>query len=50
MDRRHFLGGIASGVGAVALWQLLPGEAEAAYAALRAEARVRRAKSLGLTF
>ncbi len=31
MDRRHFLGGIASGAGAIALWQLLPGSAQAAY-------------------
>ena len=31
MDRRHFLGGIASGAGAIALWQLLPGRAQAAY-------------------
>ena len=30
MDR-HFLGGIASGAGAIALWQLLPGSAQAAY-------------------
>ena len=31
MNRRHFLGGLASGAGALALWQFLPGEAEAAY-------------------
>ena len=31
MNRRHFLGGIASGAGAIALWQLLPGRAQAAY-------------------
>ena len=31
MNRRHFLGGIASGAGARALWQLLPGRAQAAY-------------------
>ncbi len=31
MNRRHFLGGAASGAAALALWQLLPGEAEAAY-------------------
>ena len=42
MDRRHFLGGIASGVGAVALWQLLPGEAEAAYAYTLTDAQWRK--------
>ena len=31
MNRRQFLGGAASGAAALALWQLLPGEAEAAY-------------------
>ncbi len=42
MNRRHFLGGIASGVSAVALWQLLPGEAEAAYAYTLSDAQWRK--------
>ncbi|WP_298399897.1 peptide-methionine (R)-S-oxide reductase MsrB [Sphingobium sp.] len=31
MNRRHFLCGVATGVTALAFWQFLPGEAEAAY-------------------
>ncbi|MFC3439975.1 peptide-methionine (R)-S-oxide reductase MsrB [Sphingobium rhizovicinum] len=31
MNRRHFLCGVATGAGALALWQCLPGTAEAAY-------------------
>jgi peptide-methionine (R)-S-oxide reductase len=31
MNRRHFLGGVATGVTALALWQLRPARAEAAY-------------------
>lgn len=31
MNRRHFLGVLGGGVAGLALWQILPGEAEAAY-------------------
>jgi peptide-methionine (R)-S-oxide reductase len=31
MNRRHFLAGLAGGAGALALWQALPGEAQAAF-------------------
>lgn len=31
MDRRHFLGGLATGAVALTLWQSLPGRADAAY-------------------
>ncbi|MEA3542556.1 MAG: peptide-methionine (R)-S-oxide reductase MsrB [Pseudomonadota bacterium] len=42
MDRRHFLGGIASGAGAIALWQWLPGSAQAAYPYRLTDAQWRR--------
>ena len=31
MNRRHFLGALGGGAGALALWQFLPGEAQAAF-------------------
>jgi peptide-methionine (R)-S-oxide reductase len=42
MDRRHFLSLLGGGAGALALWQFLPGEAEAAYPYVLSDAEWRR--------
>ncbi|HUD91167.1 peptide-methionine (R)-S-oxide reductase MsrB [Sphingobium sp.] len=42
MNRRHFLGGVATGVTAIVLWQLLPDAAEAAYPFTLTDAEWRR--------
>jgi peptide-methionine (R)-S-oxide reductase len=42
MNRRHFLSGVATGACALALWQLLPGTAEAAYPFTLSDAQWRK--------